>query len=156
LQPKPSLQPKPDFDSSHVGMECYSGEQKTDRRWLHAADGTLIADESTFSMGLGPYAAYWDADHQRELIVNGRIFDYENNNTHLNIEGSQIVWADILGDWREEIIVSKQGELRIYTTTIPAIDRRVCLMQDPIYRLDVAHLAMGYSQVPLTSYSISN
>jgi hypothetical protein len=34
----------------------------------------------------------------------------------------------------------------------PAADRRVCLMQDPIYRMDVACAAMGYYQVPMTSY----
>ena len=29
-------------------------------------------------------------------------------------------------------------------------------MQDPIYRADVAHLAMGYAQVPMTSYCLDN
>ena len=42
--------------------------------------------------------------------------------------------------------------MRIYTTTIPATDRRVCLMQDPIYRTDVIHAAMGYYQIPMLSY----
>jgi hypothetical protein len=44
------------------------------------------------------------------------------------------------------------GELRIYASSIPAKDRRVCLMQDPIYRHDVTHRAMGYPHVPMTSY----
>ena len=47
------------------------------------------------------------------------------------------------------------GELRVYSTTIPARDRRVCLMQDPIYRLDVCIQAMGYTQGPMTSYCLS-
>ncbi len=68
------------------------------------------------------------------------------------IEGSIVAVADVLGDWREEIIASAPGELRIYTTTIPAADRRVCLMQDPWSRADVACVAMGYYQVPMTSY----
>ena len=59
--------------------------------------------------------------------------------------------ADVTGDWREEIITSLPGEMRIYTTTIPAKSRRTCLMQDPIYRIDVAHAAMGYYQVPMLS-----
>jgi len=59
--------------------------------------------------------------------------------------------ADILGDWREELIVSVPGELRIYTTTIPTDRRFPCLMQDPIYRIDVVHAAMGYFQVPMLS-----
>ncbi len=65
---------------------------------------------------------------------------------------SQIGWADVFGDWREEIIVSLPGEIRIYSTDIPAVDRRVTLMQDPLYRSDVAHQAMGYHQIPTSSY----
>jgi hypothetical protein len=43
----------------------------------------------------------------------------------------------------------------VYTTTILASDRRPCLFQDPIYRLDVAIQAMGYTQIPMLSYCIS-
>jgi rhamnogalacturonan endolyase len=71
------------------------------------------------------------------------------------IEGHVVAIADILGDWREEIITSAAGELRIYTTTIPAVDRRRCLMQDPLYRADVTHAAMGYYQIPMTSYDLA-
>ena len=34
-------------------------------------------------------------------------------------------------------------------------DRRVCLMQDPLYRMDVVCAAMGYFQVPMTSYDVA-
>ena len=67
-----------------------------------------------------------------------------------------MAWADILGDWREEIITYTPNLLRIYTTIIPATDRRVCLMQDPLYRIDVALKAMGYDQVPMTSYYLGS
>jgi rhamnogalacturonan endolyase len=58
--------------------------------------------------------------------------------------------ADILGDWREEIVTVAAGELRIYSTTIRAAGRRVSLMQDPLYRNDVTHRSMGYPHVPMT------
>ena len=64
------------------------------------------------------------------------------------IEGKVIAIADILGDWREEIITTVPGELRIYSTTIPATRRHVWLMEDPIYRNDVALVAMGYLYPP--------
>lgn len=60
--------------------------------------------------------------------------------------------ADLFGDWREEIVTFSKGELRIYSTTVPATDRRVTLMQDPLYRNDVTHRSMGYPHVPMTSY----
>jgi len=148
-----------DFDALHLGMECYSGEKEypadKPHRWLFAADGTLLATEKTLDMGWAPRAAYWDADPQRELVRGRRIFDYQGSTIEPELEGRLISFADILGDWREELIVTFPGELRIYTTTIPAVDRRVCLMQDPIYRMDVAIQAMGYTQVPTTSYCIA-
>ena len=67
-------------------------------------------------------------------------------------EGRLIAIADIEGDWREEIIVSLPGEIRIYTTTIPTTRRRVCLLQDPLYRKDVSLQTMGYFYPPQLSY----
>jgi len=67
-------------------------------------------------------------------------------------EGRLIAIADVLGDWREEIIVSLPGEIRIYTTTIPTARRRVCLLQDPLYRKGVALQTMGYFYPPQLSY----
>lgn len=68
------------------------------------------------------------------------------------IQGQVHQVADLLGDWREEIVTFTGGELRIYGTTIPAVDRRVCLMQDPIYRHSVTFRTMGYPHSPQVSY----
>ena len=145
-----------DIDPAHPGQECYSGEHpdapNKNARWLHSAQGKLIADETRWDQGLAPRAVYWGATPQRTLLKGRRLFDYPDIPVAGDIEGHQALWADILGDWREEIITSTPGELRIYLTPIPARDRRVTLMQDPIYRIDVAHCAMGYTQVPTTSY----
>ena len=67
-------------------------------------------------------------------------------------EGRLVSIADVIGDWREEIIVSLPGELRVYTTTIPTTRRRPTLMEDPLYRKDVALQAMGYFYPPQLSY----
>jgi hypothetical protein len=80
------------------------------------------------------------------------IVKYKDPTLTTGIEGRVIMMADILGDWREELVTVLPGELRIYTTTIPARDRRVCLMQDGVYRAEVAHRSMGYEQSPVTSY----
>jgi len=62
-------------------------------------------------------------------------------------DGTEMV-ADLVGDWREEFVTSIDGQLRIYTTTIPATTRRTCLMQDGLYRLYVATNSMGYNTPP--------
>ena len=62
--------------------------------------------------------------------------------------------ADILGDWREEVIwrTADNSELRIYTTTIPATNRFYTLMHDPQYRLSIAWQNVAYNQPPHTSF----
>ena len=71
-----------------------------------------------------------------------------NNST----KSTPTLTADLFGDWREEIIVTLPGELRVYSTTIPTSRRRVALMEDPLYRKDVALQAMGYLYPPQLSY----
>jgi len=143
-----------DIDPAHPGAECYSGERDfKDKRWLRSSKGKVLAMKDLG--GLAPRAAYWDADPQRELVRGGRIEKY-NGPPIGKFTGRLVAIADVLGDWREELIVSAAGEMRIYATTIPASDRRVCLMRDPIYRIDVAHAAMGYMQVPMLSYDMAS
>lgn len=137
-----------DIDPMYPGLECYGGERddKT-KRWLFSAQGELL---STEDMGLAPPAAFWDADPQRELIRGRTITKYKGAQVGA-IEGGYVMTVDVLGDWREEVITALPGELRIYTTPIPATDRRVCLLQDPIYRNYVTAAAMGYYQPPMLS-----
>lgn len=85
-------------------------------------------------------------------VRKSSILKYKGGIVARNIEGSLVMPVDIEGDWREELIASLPGELRIYTTTIPPKDRRITLMQDPLYRNGVLARTMGYTQHPLTSY----
>ncbi len=143
-----------DIDASRPGMECYSGERDfPEKKWLWAADGELI--DTPDLGGLAPRTAYWDADLQREMVRSSRIYDYQGAVHRDDLSGRLVSVADVIGDWREELIVTSEGEIRIYTTTIPADDRRVCLMQDPIYRMDVVIQAMGYTQQPMTTNCLS-
>jgi len=147
-----------DIDARHPGAECYSADTDAQKKpaWarLRTCKGRVIGKD--MSWGFGPLVVYWDADAQRETLHRGRIEKYGAGRLNPRIEGRVIAVADVLGDWREELIVSVKGEMRIYTTTIPAADRRPCLMTDPIYRIDVAHAAMGYTQVPMLSYDLAS
>ncbi|WP_331137301.1 rhamnogalacturonan lyase [Flavobacterium sp.] len=108
------------------------------------------------------FLIYWDGDTSRELLDSnyidkynkGRLFTatgaVSNNGTKKNPGLS----ADILGDWREELILRSEDskELRIYSTTIPTEIRQYTLMHDPQYRLSVAWQNVGYNQPPHTSF----
>lgn len=146
-----------DIDPSSPGLECYSSDTDAEKpshdRWLFKAKGRVLRDDLDWGFGLR--AVYWDADLSGELIQNKNLIKYRRGGYPNELQGSVVGVADVLGDWREEVIVSVPGELRIYSTTIPAADRRVCLMQDPLYRADVCLQAMGYTQCPMTTHCLS-
>jgi hypothetical protein len=146
-----------DIDAANPGYEFYGAEQQRSRgQFLYSArDGTLLSREFMGSITLNPI--YWLAGPQK--LYN--IFSYRGDTTVLHqyrapapvetLEGRIVAIADVLGDWREELILTKSGELRIATTTVPSTSRHVTLMQDPLYRNDVAHASMGYFYPPNTS-----
>jgi len=70
-------------------------------------------------------------------------------------EGSIRLIGDLFGDWREEVITSVSGEIRIYSTTIPAKDRRITFLQDRNYRATLTESTMGYPQIPLPTRDLS-
>lgn len=157
-----------DFDPAHPGLECFATEDKkggsTDK-YLLTSDGQKIGSNED----VPPCRnwAWWDADLLRETFKgddnrwgagsssDGRqqsIVKWKGETLTSGIEGDILMIADMMGDWREEIITALPGELRIYRTNIPARDRRVALMQDPVYRNYIAHRSMGYPQAPVPSY----
>lgn len=149
-----------DIDPSAPGLECFATEDAkggSSAKYLLSANGKLPGTGEDVPACRN--WIFWDGDLLRETITSagrGRggvsIVKYKGAVLTSGIEGNVLMMADILGDWREELITVLPGELRIYTTTLPAQDRRVCLMQDPVYRAEVAHRSMGYEQSPVTGY----
>jgi autotransporter-associated beta strand protein len=61
--------------------------------------------------------------------------------------------GDILGDWREEIIMrTADNNIRIYSTPTPTSYRNYTLWHDHQYRNAMAWQMCGYNQPPHTSY----
>jgi rhamnogalacturonan endolyase len=129
-----------DIDPAHPGLELWGD------RFFYTAGGQALGTPPPQNE-----LVWWDADPLRELHSKGRVSKWKGAEL-ASTEGSVQHVADILGDWREEIVTFAGGALRIYATPIPAADRRVCLMQDPLYRNDVTHRSMGYPHVPMPSY----
>ncbi len=146
-----------DVDPRYPGSECHAvdidGQRKYSQGWLFSASGELLSTERQSRMSL---PVYWDADAQRELIRGSKVEDFGGAAHAVRVQGSVVAIADVVGDWREEIITSSPGILRIYSTTIPATDRHLTLMQDPIYRIDVAVSFMGYYAAPMLSYDMQS
>jgi len=130
-----------DIDPRHAGIEFHAAEKDGTNCWLYAASGKLINQDKMG--GTSPHCLWWDADPQKELLINKTISDFAGPEID-SIEGQILAIGDFLGDWREEIITSIPGELRIYSTNIPATSRRVCLLKDRQYRVGVASSTSGY------------
>jgi len=137
-----------DFDPAHPGLELAGG------RFYYTSKGIRL-EVDVPPQGL---MAWWNADLSREFVSRRGLAKWESGGL-VPIQGDQIEGsvqqvADIQGDWREELVTVTGGELRIYSTVIPAADRRVCLMQDPLYRNDICHHTMGYTNrhYAMTSY----
>ena len=154
-----------DIAPEHHGLEIYGQEvdqgnnsktnthPKSDNRWFYTASGTLLCayTNCVYGYGNGVRNAYWDADLQRE-IFGGGLKDHDSAGRVSPRLPSPMLVADLFGDWREEFIAAAPGELRIYTTDIPAMDRRVTLMRDRPYRSRILMTPSGYEQQPILSY----
>ena len=71
----------------------------------------------------------------------------------VSINGTKAVpclQADILGDWREEIIMAREDNnaLRVFVSDIPTKYSFKTLMHDPVYRAGVAAEPSAYNQPP--------
>jgi rhamnogalacturonan endolyase len=152
-----------DIDPRHKGYEMWGAVGG-----LYNVKGEKITDKRPNSMN---FAVWWDADFTRELLDKNRIekWNYETNTldrvltadectSNNGTKANPCVSADLLGDWREEIVwrTTDNKFLRIYTTTIPAQNRLYTLMHDPQYRLAIAWQNTAYNQPPHPSFYLGN
>ena len=122
------------------------------------------------------FRIYWDGDVYDELlsdvsrhnqpflekygtgrltIAGKQVYEYGYNVTCNGTKGTPCLTADILGDWREEMIFFNNEDkrmLNIFSTSTATNARVPCLMYDHVYRLGVAWENVGYNQPPHLGY----
>jgi rhamnogalacturonan endolyase len=138
-------------------------------RGIWSAKGALISEKQPTAVNFG---IWWDGDLLRELLDRNVVYKWNwtaermdtlfvatgaasNNGT----KSTPVLSGDILGDWREEIILrvaDDPRELRIYTTTTPTPYRFTTLMHDPVYRLGIAWQNVAYNQPPHVSFYLGD
>jgi rhamnogalacturonan endolyase len=144
-----------DIDPRYRGYEMWAS-----RGALYNARGEVISTNKPAAMNFG---VWWDGDRLRELLDKNwiakwdwkesklvRLLTAEDCSSNNGTKATPALCADILGDWREEVIWRTRDNraLRIYTTTIPTPHRFYTLMHDPQYRLAVAWQNVAYNQPP--------
>jgi len=141
-----------DIDPRHPGLECFAKEDRKagkTSRYLTTAQGRQLENRPVPDCRNW---VWWDGDLLRETIQDTRIVKWPGETVAEGIEGTILLIGDLTGDWREEIVTSVDGELRIYGTGLPARDRRTTLMQDPVYRSYLVERSQGYPQSPVPAY----
>lgn len=129
--------------SGALGLHTPTGERVSDTvpgtnqsiRW--AADGT-----TQIVNGSG------DADVTIDDWQRGRLLTAEGTRTNNGTKGNPSLVADVLGDWREELLVrtADSSAIRVYVSTEVTDRAMYTLMHDPQYRAEVARQQTTYNQ----------
>lgn len=157
-----------DIDPTHEGVELWSPSSGG----LRSFTGELITpqneflDETHANIPVN-FGIHWDGDLLTELLdgdtkaLNISKYDWQTGKVNVinPLEGAAsnnwtkanpCLQADILGDWREEVIARTPDNesLRIYLTDYPTDYRFHTFMHDPAYRVSVANQNVAYNQPP--------
>jgi rhamnogalacturonan endolyase len=113
------------------------------------------------------FLIWWDADETRELEngtaiskvgVNAPLLQCQQCSSNNDTKSVPNLVADLIGDWREEVIwrETDNSALRIYTTTDITSRRIYTLMHDPQYRSAISWQNVAYNQPPHPSFHIGS
>lgn len=151
--------------SSHPGFEFWGtgGPDAASGGGIYNVQGEVVADSFRHAGLSVNFALHWDGDLFNELLDKTTISEYnevtgsaevvqsfEGVTSNNGTKATPSLQADILGDWREEVLLptTDSSELRIHSTTIPTEYRIYTLMHDPVYRMGVAWQNSAYNQPP--------
>ncbi len=133
---------------SFQGLYNYNGKRLGDgalypciRLWW---DGDLLAE----SYNDTKFEKWnWEAGKAERLLSPWKLTDCRGSE-----RGAPMFYADITGDWREEVIMTSTdfSKLVIWNTTAPTDTRLYCLAQNPCYRNCMT--AKGYFQSHMLDY----
>jgi hypothetical protein len=151
-----------------VSDDIYAGSPGAES-WSSAVSG--LYNTAGVNIGRKPsstnWVIWWDGDAQRELLdathidkygtsADTRLLTASGVHSNNSTKATPTLAADILGDWREEVIwpTTDNTALRIYSTTDATSISHVSLMQDRMYREAVAWQNTAYNQPPHPSFAM--
>lgn len=144
-----------DIDPVNVGLEMWS----SDSRGIRNIKGETIAERpKALPVNM---AVWWDGDLLREMLDKECISKYDWLKKECNIitrfegcsfnngtKSNPCLQGDILGDWREEVIVRTEDSsfLRIYISPHPTKYRFHTFLEDRTYRFSISTQNVAYNQ----------
>jgi rhamnogalacturonan endolyase len=152
-----------DIDPRYAGWEVWSFQGI-----YNAPANTKLTDEP--SRPYPNFRIWWDGDVLAENLHDEKIekWNYTSSTvsrlvTMWNFDGAggsdrnaPMFYGDILGDWREEVILvtDDYSKLVVFTTNVPTNTRLYTLAHNPAYRNCMT--IKGYMQSHLTDYYLGN
>lgn len=165
-----------DIMAEYEGFEFWGGQGNAPRESASGEFNTVISNTPSIN-----FRIYWDGDLQDELfdgslntttgVASPNIQDWNGTNfTKISAEDNNsqtcnwtkatpCLQADILGDWREELIMwnlDNPSQLNILSSNLPSNYRVPTLMHDHNYRLSIAWQNVSYNQPPHLGYYLAN
>lgn len=133
-----------------------------------SADGTSLGSRAPGTN----MSILWGADMTRQIVngaqnVTPTIDDWASTSTKLTATGTRTnngtkgtpsLVADIVGDWREELLVRTvdSSAIRIYLSTEVTDRKMYTLMHDPQYRAEVARQQTTYNQPSYVGFNLAS
>ena len=105
------------------------------------------------------FLIYWNAGELRSTLNGVSLpggVSTAGTSSNNGTKSDPTLTADLLGDWREELVARETAStaLRIYTTTIVTKRRIYTLMHDPTYRAQANFEQSSYNQPPHVGFHI--
>lgn len=143
-----------DVDASSPGVEMWSSRSGGIRNYK----GELVDSLARIPVNM---AVWWDGDLTREMLDHETVSKYiphehacrtlmQMYNCQFNngTKSNPCLAADVVGDWREEVLVRTRDNkhLRLYISPMPTPYRFHTFLQDPVYRHSVTTQNVAYNQ----------
>ncbi len=151
------------FTNSYPGSQ---GRSVNTGMMSSVADKAISEISDLIAWGDLNFRIYWDGDLLSEVLNSpgtarspkidkpgvGRIFLSNAGNMNNDSKNNPCMSGDILGDWREEIVIRNGTGMRIYTSNYTTTYRIPTLWHDHGYRQAMVWETIGYNQPPHVSY----
>ena len=153
-----------DILGDHRGFEYWHSDDFNSNQNIYSSQDKVVGHYTT-NYPFYNFRIYWDGDDLDEIFDKGAVNNgkwsrlltcgnYGNSVTY-GTKANPLLIADIIGDWREEIIMFDKNDsasINIFSTTTATKMRVPALMSDHIYRMSVAWQNVGYNQPPHLGY----
>lgn len=133
--------------------------------YLAAGDHRQICTWADITKWNPNSVVYWTDTAERAVLDRtmadqygkGRVFTGDGAGYNNDTKSNACITADIMGDWREEMIFPVGTDtVRVFTTTYTTDYNLYTLMHNPQYRVQVAAQNSSYNQPPHTDFYLDS